>query len=89
MPQVFDLWQDPQERYDIFMNNFTERTWTLVTDQRRRSRTDEDLRRVPAAQAAERGLHRPDHHLTQYERFKFVRDALDNEGFTLPMPSGN
>ena len=28
VPQVFDLWQDPQERYDIFMNNFTERTWT-------------------------------------------------------------
>jgi arylsulfatase len=21
VPQVFDLWQDPQERYDIFMNN--------------------------------------------------------------------
>ena len=27
VPQVFDLWQDPQERYDIFMNNFTEQTW--------------------------------------------------------------
>ena len=39
VPQVFDLWQDPQERYDIFMNNYTERTWTMVTDQRRRSRT--------------------------------------------------
>src|SRR5215471_11255890 len=24
VPQVFDLWQDPQERYDIFMNNYTE-----------------------------------------------------------------
>jgi arylsulfatase len=23
-------WQDPQERYDIFMNNFTEHTWTMV-----------------------------------------------------------
>lgn len=31
VPQIFDLWQDPQERYDIFMNNYTERTWTLVT----------------------------------------------------------
>ena len=28
---MFDLWQDPQERYDIFMNNYTERTWALVT----------------------------------------------------------
>src|SRR5262249_16446081 len=31
VPQVFDLWADPQERYDVFMNNFTERTWTLVS----------------------------------------------------------
>ena len=31
VPQVFDLWQDPQERYDVFMNNYTEHTWTLVT----------------------------------------------------------
>ena len=31
MPQIFDLWEDPQERYDIFMNNYTERIWTLVT----------------------------------------------------------
>jgi len=31
VPQILDLWQDPQERYDIFMNNYTERTWTGVT----------------------------------------------------------
>ena len=31
VPQIFDLWADPQERYDLFMNDFTERTWTLVT----------------------------------------------------------
>ncbi|QZE15723.1 arylsulfatase [Halosquirtibacter laminarini] len=28
VPQVYDLWQDPQERYDVFMNSFTESTWT-------------------------------------------------------------
>nr|WP_261342073.1 arylsulfatase [Thalassoglobus neptunius] len=31
VPQVFDLLQDPQERYDVFMNNFTEHTWVAVT----------------------------------------------------------
>jgi arylsulfatase A-like enzyme len=31
VPQVFDLWQDPRERYDIFMNNYTERTWVMIT----------------------------------------------------------
>ncbi len=30
VPQIFDLWADPQERYDIFMNNFTEHTWAMV-----------------------------------------------------------
>ena len=29
VPQVFDLMQDPQERYDIFMTNYTEKTWVM------------------------------------------------------------
>ena len=31
VPQVFDLWQDPQERYDLYMNNSTERSWVIIT----------------------------------------------------------
>jgi arylsulfatase A-like enzyme len=27
VPQIFDLYGDPQERYDLFMTNFTEHTW--------------------------------------------------------------
>ncbi len=30
VPAVYDLWQDPQEKYDIFMNSFTEKTWTMI-----------------------------------------------------------
>lgn len=30
VPAIYDLWQDPQERYDLFMNSFTEKTWTMV-----------------------------------------------------------
>ena len=63
VPQVFDLWQDPQERYDIFMNNYTERTWTLVTMNEAVKKLMADLREVSAAQAAERGLHRSHHDL--------------------------
>ena len=44
VPQIFDLWQDPQERYDIFMNNY---------DQRGSEKVDEDLPGVSAAQVAE------------------------------------
>jgi len=28
-PELFDLWQDPQERYDIFMTHWTEKTWMM------------------------------------------------------------
>ena len=41
VPQVFDLWADPQERYDIFMNNFTERTWMGVV-------MEQELQRIMA-----------------------------------------
>src|SRR5262249_44354759 len=27
VPELFDLWQDPQERYDIFMTSWAEKTW--------------------------------------------------------------
>ncbi|MBK8487642.1 MAG: arylsulfatase [Chitinophagales bacterium] len=30
VPAIYDIWQDPQERYDLFMNSFTEKTWTIV-----------------------------------------------------------
>lgn len=30
VPAIYDLWQDPQERYDLFMNSFTEKTWTII-----------------------------------------------------------
>ncbi len=30
IPAIYDLWSDPQERYDIFMNSFTEKTWTII-----------------------------------------------------------
>ena len=67
VPQVFDLWQDPQERYDIFMNNYTERTWTLVTISEAIKELMKTYVQVPAAQAAERGLHGPDHPLAVRE----------------------
>jgi arylsulfatase len=29
VPAIYNIWQDPQERYDLFMNSYTEKTWTL------------------------------------------------------------
>jgi arylsulfatase len=28
-PQIYDLLADPQERYDIFMTTFVEKTWAM------------------------------------------------------------
>ena len=88
MPQVFDLWQDPQERYDIFMNNYTERTWTLVTI----SEAIKDLMKTymdyPPRKLQSEGYTGPIT-LTEYERFQNVREGLEKEGIGMPMPTGN
>jgi len=88
VPQVFDLWQDPQERYDIFMNNYTERTWTMVTI----SQSIKDLMKTyikyPPRKPQSESYTGPIT-LSQYERFQFIRDALKKEGFKIPLPTGN
>lgn len=88
VPQVFDLWQDPQERYDLFMNNWTERTWSMITI----SAAIKDLMktyvqyppRKPQSEAYTGPIT-----LSQYERFQYVREVLQKEGFSLPLPTGN
>ena len=88
VPQMFDLWQDPQERYDIFMNNYTERTWMLVTI----GETVKDLMKTyvqyPPRKMQSEGYAGPIT-LTQYERFQHIREMLSNEGIKIPMPTGN
>jgi len=88
VPQVFDLWQDPQERYDIFMNNYTERTWTLVT-------INEEMRKLVKTyvdyppRKLQSEVYTGPITLTQYQRFQYIREALQKEGFHLPLPTGN
>ena len=77
VPQVFDLWQDPQERYDIFMNNFTERTWMGCHHAGRAEEDHDDLRQVSAPQAAKLRLHRPD------DPFE-LREVLTGSGSSWP-----
>ncbi|PSH64352.1 arylsulfatase [Phyllobacterium brassicacearum] len=88
VPQVFDLWQDPQERYDVFMNNFTERTWMAVV-------MGEELKKImatyveyPPRKLQSMGYTGPIT-LSNYEKFQWVRDSLAKEGVTIPMPTGN
>ena len=88
VPQVFDLWADPQERYDIFMNNYTERTWTLVTI----SAAIKDLMKT-YVQYPPRKLQSETYTgpitISRYEKFQWVREQLQKEGVSIPLPTGN
>ncbi|HPO19290.1 MAG TPA: arylsulfatase, partial [Rubrivivax sp.] len=87
-PQVFDLWADPQERYDIFMNNFTERTWTMVS-------ITEAIKKLMATyvQYPPRKLQSMTYtgpiEISKYQQFQWVREQLQKDGVNLPLPTGN
>jgi arylsulfatase A-like enzyme len=88
VPQVFDLWQDPQERYDIFMNNYTEHTWTLVTINQAIKELMQTYLEHPPRQLQSEGYSGPVT-ITQYQRFKNLREQLAKEGFNIGLPTGN
>lgn len=88
VPQIFDLWQDPQERYDLFMNNFTERTWTLVTINEEMEKLIKTYVKYPPRKLQSEVYTGPIT-LSGYQRFKHIREQLEKEGVSLPMPTGN
>jgi arylsulfatase A-like enzyme len=88
VPQIFDLWQDPQERYDVFMNNYTEHTWTLVTfNQAIKTLMESYIKYPPRKMQSE--VYTGPIEINRYQQFQWLRDQLGKEGFSLPMPSGN
>lgn len=88
VPQIFDLWQDPQERYDIFMNNYTEHTWTLVTFNEAVKSLMQTYLKYPPRQLQSEGYTGPIT-VSQYQRFKYVRDQLASDGVNIALPTGN
>ena len=88
VPQVFDLWQDPQERYDIFMNNYTEHTWMLFPINEAIGSLMKTYVQYPPRKQQSESYSGPIT-LSQYERFQYVRELLAKQGITLPLPTGN
>jgi arylsulfatase len=88
VPQVFDLWQDPQERYDLFMNNYTERTWVMIT----MGAAIKDLMKTyvqyPPRKMQSESYSGPIT-ISGYEKFQWIRDQLGKEGVNIPLPTGN
>ena len=88
VPQVFDLWADPQERYDIFMNNFIESTWVAAWMNPVLEALMKTYMQYPPRKLQSEGYSGPIT-LTMYERFQHVRDLLVKQGIKFPMPTGN
>lgn len=88
VPQVFDLWQDPQERYDVFMNNYTEHTWSLVTINAAIKELMQTYVKYPPRKIQSETYSGPIT-IQQYERFQFFRDQLAKNGFEIGLPNGN
>ncbi|BEQ13803.1 sulfatase [Desulfoferula mesophila] len=88
VPQLFDLYQDPQERYDLFMTNWTERTWTMVTFNDAITALMKTYIKYPPRKLQSESYAGPVT-LSKYQNFKYIRDSLAKDGFTIPMPTGN
>ena len=86
-PQIFDLLQDPQERYDIFMNNYTERTWTMVTVTEAIKGLMKTYVQYPPRKLQSMVYTGPIT-ISNYQKYQWIREQLEKEGVSLPMPTG-
>jgi hypothetical protein len=82
---IFDLLQDPHERYDIFMNNFTERTWALVPITASIQALMKTYVQYPPRKLQSMTYDAPIE-LSKFQKFQSVRENLQKEGINLPMP---
>ncbi len=88
VPNIYDLWQDPQERYNIFMNNYTEHTWTLVMFNTAIKEKMQTYIKYPPRKLQSETYTGPIT-ISQYQRFQWVRDQLNEKGFNIGLPTGN
>jgi arylsulfatase A-like enzyme len=88
VPQVFDLLQDPQERYDIFMTTYTESTWAIVPANEAVENLMKTYVKYPPRKLQSETYTGPIT-ISRYQKFKFVQDQLKKDGFHLGLPTGN
>jgi arylsulfatase len=85
VPQIFDLLADPQERYDLFMNNFTESTWMAPVMEQKLKQLMLTYVKYPPRKLQSDGYSGPIT-LTNYQKFEWLRENLKKDGFNLSVP---
>jgi arylsulfatase A-like enzyme len=88
VPQIFDLWADPQERYDIFMNNFTERTWIAPVMGQELNRVMKSFLQYPPRKLQSEGYTGPIT-ISNFQKFEWLREQLKKDGIQIQVPTGN
>ncbi len=87
-PQIFDLWQDPQERYDILMNGFTEHTWMAPVMGIELQRVMKTFLEYPPRKQQSETYSGPIT-ISAFEKFSWLREQLKKDGIKIQMPTGN
>ena len=70
------------------MNNYTERTWVMVTIGDSINELMKTYIKYPPRKLQSESYSGPVT-LTNYQRFQFIRDQLAKEGVTIALPTGN
>jgi arylsulfatase A-like enzyme len=84
-PQIFDLLADPQERYDILMNSFTENTWVAPIMGEGVKKLMESYIKYPPRKLQSDGYTGPIT-ITNFQKFQWLREQLAKDGFSLGLP---
>jgi arylsulfatase len=85
-PQIFDLLADPQERYDIFMNNFTESSWVAPVMGEELEKIGKSFVQYPPRKKQGEGYDGPVT-ISGYEKFEGVKKQL--EKYHINIGTGN
>ena len=86
VPQLFDLWQDPQERYDVVMNAWGDNTWVAAImgpeiDKLMKTYVQYPPRKLQSA------IYTGPLTITNYQKFQYLRDSLAKDGISIGMPN--
>ncbi|GAO41090.1 arylsulfatase [Flavihumibacter petaseus] len=83
VPAIYDIWQDPQERYDIFMTSFTEKTWTAILFNQAYADIMKSYVQYPPRPLQSETYTGP-MEITRFRNLQEAKKLLESKGFQLP-----
>ena len=87
VPAIYDLMSDPQERYDIFMTSFTEKTWTMPIFNIATQGLMKTYVQYPPRPLQSEGYAGP-LGITQFRTIQQAKELMNEKGIVLPELEG-